>query len=289
MSQLGIGLTASGPVGLLIGQIIAQCAGLSALAWSAFKQDRVTFRQITWRGMRDIAKRYNRFPKFSTVQALANTGSTMLPLLLFAALLSSSLAGFYLLAYRTLSLPLGLIGRSIGQVFHSEAAEARQQGTLNELTLKAFEQLLTLSLGPLLFVGIFTPELFSLVFGVAWREAGVYAQWMVPWLIVQFVVSPLSVIGSVTEHQLGELVSQVLFVVVRIGSLLLGAYAFEKNIAVELFAISGVVVYVGFWGWLMRLLNITVTELFVRLKKPTRVAVVFVAAGTFLKLILVLI
>ncbi|MBK6912263.1 MAG: hypothetical protein IPH11_00740 [Ignavibacteriales bacterium] len=36
------------------------------------------------------------------------------------------------------------------------------------------------------------PQIFAFVFGERWREAGVYSQYLTPWLLMNFVLSPIS-------------------------------------------------------------------------------------------------
>lgn len=255
-AQIGFGLIQTGSIGLMAGQLVGQLAGIAALIRRTYRNDRVQIKRLSWLRIRSVAKRYSRFPKYTTLQALLNTSSALLPLILFASLLSPAIAGLYMLAHRTLSLPLSLVGRSIGQVFHSRAAEAYLVGNLDQLTLSTFQRLLKIGLGPMIFIAVLAPDIFGFALGEEWRQAGIYAQWMMPWLIFQFVVSPLSIISSVTGHQIGELVSQLLFVIVRIGALLTGIYAVKTNISIELYALSGMFVYIGFLVWIFKLLNI---------------------------------
>lgn len=283
-TQVALGLLQTGVIGLLFGLIIGQSAGLWALISGAYRNDKMQIKRVRWSRMAQAAKRYVRFPKFTTWQAMLNVSSTMLPLILFATLLSPAVAGLYMLAHRTLSLPLSLIGRSIGQVFHSRAAEAYHQGTLDQLTLNTFRRILQIGLGPLIFIGIIAPEIFGFVFGPQWKQAGVYAQWMVPWLIVQLVVSPLSVVSSVTGHQLGELVSQIVFFVVRIGALLAGTFYTVGNQAIEWFAFSGLLVYSGFFLWILKLLKIKAAEVLQNMMPAITVAVIFVMPAIAIKL-----
>lgn len=284
-TQVALGINSFGSTGLIVGQIIGQCAGLSALAIKAYTQNKRQLRRINCQRIIFVAKRYSSFPKYSTWQALANTSSVMLPLILFASLLSPAIVGFYMLSYRSLSLPLTLIGSSIGKVFHSRAAEAYHAGNLDQLTLKVFQQLLRIGLGPLIFVGILAPDLFAFIFGETWRQAGVFAQWMVPWLIIQLVVSPLSIVCSVTGHQQGELVSQILFVTVRIGALLIGALLTEKNLSVELFALSGFFVYTGLFIWILKILKIGFSHLLIGFRKAMYSAIDFIALAVTAKVV----
>ncbi len=256
LAQVGMGFAHLGPFGLIVGQIIGQSAGLVELIRGAYRQDLSLMPRIRWRRIRQRARRYQRFPKYTTWAALANSGSTMLPPVMFAAMFSLEIAGIYMLAHRTLQVPLSLIGSSIGQVFHIKAAEAWRNGTLDQLMLKSFKGLLRISLIPLVVIAYFAPDLFALVFGESWRQAGTYVQWMVPWIIIQFIVSPTSIIVSVTENQFGGLISQILFLVVRLFSIVIGANVGGSDGAVFYYSMSGVIVYFGLWLWMMNIVGI---------------------------------
>jgi O-antigen/teichoic acid export membrane protein len=284
-AQIGFGLFQTGSIGLMAGQMIGQFTGITALIRRTYRNDRVHIKRLSWLRVRLMAKRYRRFPKYTTWQALLNTCSTMLPLILFATLVSPTIAGLYMLSHRALSLPLSLVGRSIGQVFHSKAAEAYLLGNLDQLTLSAFRRLLKIGLGPMIFIAVLAPDIFGFAFGVEWRQAGIYAQWMMPWLIIQFVVSPLSITSNVTGHQLGELVSQLLFVIVRVGALLIGTYATNDNISVELYAISGMIVYIGFLVWIFNLLDIKATSVIKAIYPALPIAVACMSLSIIIKLI----
>lgn len=248
-TQVAIGLAHLGPIGLITGQIIGQSAGLSALVIGAYREDKGLLKRLNNQRIRQSARRYSRFAKYTTWQALANSASTLLPLILFAALLSPSVAGLYMLAHRTLSMPLTLIGKAVGQVFHSQAAEAQRNGTLDILTFKSFQKMLRLVMGPMVFIGILAPDLFALAFGESWRQAGIYAQWMVPWMIVQFVFSPISILISVLELQAGGMISQFGFLIFRVGAILGGAQ-FGSDNAIIAYALSGLISYFIFGVWI---------------------------------------
>jgi len=258
VSQIGFGLAHIGISGLIIGHIIARSSGLFELVRGAYSQDSNLISRITWKRIKYQARRHQKFPKFTIWAAFANTGSTMLPPILFATLFSPEMAGVYLLAHRILLGPLTLIGASFGQVFHMKAVEAKNNNTLDHLLLSSFKKLLRAILVPLVTVAFIAPELFSLVFGSNWIQAGVYARWMIPWIIIQFVVSPLSIVFSVTENQFVGLVTQILFLVIRIISLVAGAHFAGSEGAIIYYSISGLIVYFGLWLWILRLIGVTV-------------------------------
>jgi O-antigen/teichoic acid export membrane protein len=66
------------------------------------------------------------------------------------------------------------------------------------------------------------PDLFALVFGPEWRDAGVVAAITGPWLAAALVVSPLSRVAIVYEGQAQKLVYDVLNLGAVIGGILGG-------------------------------------------------------------------
>ena len=188
-------------------------------------------------------KRYRRFPLIDSGSALLNTASWQLPAFLLAAFFSPVVVGFYSLSFMVLQLPMSLIGSSIAQVFFQRAAEARSDGTLSHLVENVFRLLIMIGIFPILTVTIIGPDLFAVVFGENWTEAGVYAQILSVWAFVWFISSPLSTIWAVLEKQTFGMRVTTLNFVTRVASLVLGGMSGSPVVALSLFAGSGVLVY----------------------------------------------
>src|SRR5690606_25977012 len=94
--------------------------------------------------------------------------------------------------------------------------------------------------------------IFVWVFGESWRQAGEFARWMVPWLYLVFVSSPLSSIFSVLEKQKEGMVFQVILFGTRLFALYAGAMTGSVVIAVASFSIAGAICWLGFLFWLGR-------------------------------------
>lgn len=259
-TQIGLGFAHFGPLGLILGQVVGQAAGLTNLVRSAWREDRSALLRIRGDRIRWAARRYRRFPYFSTWSAVANKAGSQLPLVLFAALFSPAVAGLYLLAHRVLSMPMSLLGQAIGQVFHSSAAEARRDNQLNAITLQSFSGLARIGVGPIMLIAITAPELFAFVFGAEWRDAGIYVQWMAPWLTIVFITSPLSNLVSVMERQVADLVFQVLLLVLRCTAIVIGAFMGGPVLAIALFSTTSFLVWMVFAIWLLHATGITMRQ-----------------------------
>jgi O-antigen/teichoic acid export membrane protein len=257
VTQVGLGLAHLGPLGLITGHIMSQGAGVVALIRGAYREDFSLIDRVRWQRIKRSARRYKRFPKYTTWSALANSSSTMLPVMLFAILFSPEVAGVYMLAHSAMHTPLRLIGNSIGQVFLAKAVESNRQGNLDNLVVTIFTHLLRLSIIPLIVTMYFAQDIFATVFGETWRQAGIYIQYMAPWLVLQFCVSSVSQVVTVLEKQAGLLVSQILFLITRIGIILVVSnLGLGSTELIASFSIISVVLYLGHFLWICSLLNI---------------------------------
>jgi O-antigen/teichoic acid export membrane protein len=241
----------AGGVALLFAAVVGQSVGTATLGKPALT--RAEFKNITWRGIGRAGSRYRRFPIFSTWEGFFNTAGLQLPPLMFAGLFGPAAAGLYALANRVLSLPMSLIGSAIGQVFFSNAAEAYRADKLGPLVAQLHARLAHIGLPPTLLLIMAGPDLFGVVFGSAWRPAGEFARWMAPWLYLVFVSSPLSTLFAVMEKQIQGLMFQVILLVGRIGSILVGAWIGDLGVTIMLFAGVSALCWLGFLFWVAHL------------------------------------
>lgn len=252
MTAVQLGAFALGPVALLLGRIVGQAAGVLTLLKTSVLPRRQAFTGIGAREVAEAANRYRRFPIYSTWGGAFNTAGTQLPPLLFAALFSPAIAGIYLLAHRVLAMPMQLLGKAIADVFFSSAAEAKRAGVLGELVCRIHSKLAHIAMPPVLMLALLGPELFAWIFGDAWRQAGVFAQWMAPMVYATFVTSPISTLTSVLEKQIHAIIFQVSLLSLRVAGLLVGALYDSVILAVALFSWGTLLAKAGFLVWAYR-------------------------------------
>ncbi len=230
--------------GLIAGRLLGALGGALLLGRHTWRYDRPVLRAgAQWRALVTGVKRYKRFPLYSTWSALLNSISWQLRSLLLSSFFSSSIVGYYALGTRALRLPMSLIGGAIGQVFFQRAAEARAEGTLKDVVEGAYRRLVMLGMFPLLLLSIVGRDLFTVAFGDGWAEAGVYTQILSVWTFFWFISSPLSTLYSVLERQKAGLALNIVNLVTRVGSLVVGGWVRNPRIGLALFGVSGVFVY----------------------------------------------
>lgn len=251
-TQVLFGYLHWGVFGLIAGHVIGLSAGLFSLIRFWAQEGFMTLRRVTVVRLRKMAIRYKDLPVYSTSGALVNTIGQQLPLLLFAGVYSPTIAGLYLLGQRVANAPVSLFAEAIGKVFFVSAVEAQRDNGLPDLVLKVFEALLKICLAPLILLAIVAPELFAIVFGPVWSEAGRYLQIMITWIAASFVFIPLLTLCTVLYRIKADMYFQLALAVARVAGLWIGSVFGGPLMAVALFSLGGTVVYIGFGCWMLK-------------------------------------
>ncbi len=240
-TMLSMGWLAITPLGLLLGNAFSFGAGGFGLALGSLRNEAALLRQITVSKMMGVMRRYKRYPLFSTPEALLNVAGQQVPVLIIAATAGTE-AGFLMLAMQLMTIPMSLLGSSISQVYMSRAPGALRDGRLPELTHSIMRRLALIGVPSLLIVGFLAPSLVPYIFGAEWARTGVIIAWMIPWIALQFITSPVSMVLYVVGRQRAMLVLTTLGFVVRVGSVLLALHLVVSPVAG--FAIGSAIFYV---------------------------------------------
>lgn len=231
---------------------------------------------IRWREMYQGAKHQRKFPLYSTWSALLNTASWQLPAFLLGMFFSATEVGYYALGFRILQMPMSLIGRSIAQVFFQRAAEAKGGSNLASLVHGLFYQLVTIGIFPIFTLTIIGKDLYILVFGPDWAEAGIYTQILSVWAFFWFISSPLSTLFSLLERQELDLKFNTVIFISRFASLAVGGYLADPRLAVFLFSVTGI----GAYGYLnLAIMRYSGVDLGVALKSLGKGFLVYLPFG----------
>jgi O-antigen/teichoic acid export membrane protein len=190
------------------------------------------------KAMRD----YSKFPKYSAPEAIFNMAGSQLPIILIAVLAVGPEAGFLMLAVRVMGAPLMLIGSSVAQVYLSRAADEFRRSTLPAFSAKILSGLIKTGVGPIIFAGIIAPLVSPIVFGDQWSRAGELVAWMMPWSVLQFLSSPVSMVMQVRMQQRRMLLLTVCGFVVRVGAIVATSMLSPSHI-VEAYAIAAATYY----------------------------------------------
>lgn len=230
--------------GLISASLGGQFVSTLILGGQIWKNDKSLFlRSISLKKMTEAMKRYRKFPLVDSWSALLNIISWQMPIFLLATFFSPVVVGFYSLGFRLLQLPMSFIGSSISQVFFQRASEAKSEGTLSSLVENVFRLLVIIGMFPILTMTVVGSDIFSVIFGEIWTEAGVFTQILSIWAFVWFISSPLSTLWIILEKQEFGLKITFINLITRIASLWIGGVLGNARISLLLFSLSGVLVY----------------------------------------------
>jgi lipopolysaccharide exporter len=261
LTPMGLSAIGRADGGALIGSWVAGTMVFTAtLAGQTWKEIRRLFRgNVTLRRMLDSLKRYRKFPLVDSWGSFINTLSWQLPALMLSSFFSQTTVGYYSLSNRVIMLPMTLLGHSIGQVFFQRAAALRSSPDQLASTVKTvFQRLVALGLLPALLLTIAGKELFIAVFGDDWAEAGVYAQFLAPWLFFLFISSPLSNLFAVLERQELALIVHIMILLTRIMALTIGGLLQDIYLTLVIWTFSGILVYGGLSIRVLKLAGVSI-------------------------------
>jgi len=233
-----------GGIGLILGQVSGQSVGVSALAKKVICRD--SWKNPPFAEMKFVALRYRNFPLFSTWGGFLNAAGTQLPPLLFASIFGATAAGLYALAHRIIALPMTVVGQAVGQVFLSNAAIDFRAGKLPPLVISAQRALIKIILPPVLFLILFGPESFHIVFGEKWIQSGEVASWLALWMLVSFSTSPLSSVFTVIERQALGMIMQAVLFLFRVLGICVGVYYQDFMLAIIWFSVFNIFGYLAY-------------------------------------------
>jgi O-antigen/teichoic acid export membrane protein len=201
--KIGLGLLGFKPIGLLIGHVVSQAGGCTSLSTSFYQKLKVNMKHVSVRRLYFVAKRYVDFPKFRLPSQFLLAFSVNAPLLFSAMLFGKEITGQLGLALTTLALPIALFGNTTGQAYFAEIAKIGRNNPeqIRQITKSVTKKLFIVSLLPFLMLLLAGPWLFVLVFGKAWRDAGVFASILAVYLLAQFVSTPIINVLTVFEKQ----------------------------------------------------------------------------------------
>jgi len=243
--RVGSGLAgANGALSLLVANLAGTALTVVFLGKRLFGATATeSFAQIRWNRMLAQVQRYSDQPRYGTAAMMLNAVSWQLPIFLLTSLFSPAAAGQYALGQSVIRTPMSLLGNSITNVYLARAATARHDGTLSSLTENVFKRLLLFGLPPTLFLFLAAQDVFSLLFGAEWSDAGRYVQILSFWSLIWFICSPISQLQVVLERQQFFLYWNLINFVTRALSLWIGAQHESVVLGLLLFAASGVVMY----------------------------------------------
>jgi O-antigen/teichoic acid export membrane protein len=249
--QLAGGVAQVGPIGLMLGVITGQSAGIGSMArlvWGRLATYHPP-RLFSWTGMSAMMQRYRRFPLISSWATLLSALSIQLPILLLSRWYGLEVTGWFALSDRFVGVPLNLVSTALAQFYLSEAAETNRAMDLDSTLLLGHllkRTLMTSALIglPFLVVTMLGPWIFPIVFGPQWLEAGRYAQPLGFMYVMRSISRPTDSTLDILERQDLHLGRELLRIFLLVAALIAAVVTKANALAfVTYLSIAGVMSY----------------------------------------------
>lgn len=199
-SAVGLGVVWTDISGLLLANLIGPV--IVSMYLATVFNELVRSHAWPWNSQKSKLAWSNKdFPLYSGTSSILNGVMSALPVFFIAMYFSDSIVGYYALLVRVGAAPLSFISQSVSRVNFQKTSELVQAGIsparyIVKITLVLF----VIAFVPAIPLILFAPSLFELLFGASWRPAGVLLAILTPALVVQFVVSTLSMSFVAVGH-----------------------------------------------------------------------------------------
>jgi O-antigen/teichoic acid export membrane protein len=216
-------------VGLIIGNITGAFAGAIAFFKSFVKHKSLYKAYRSRKSERVLIKEYKEFPLITLPHSLTDVTRDLLFVGFLAQFYGWETLGAYAMTFRMLKAPISFMGTAVGQVYFQKISNKVANGKgIYALTKRTTLQLFGLSAIPFLIIGVFSPVLFPILLGDNWKDSGMFAQVMAPWMFVQFVSSPLSRVPTVLKKQKQFFILSVTASIFMVLSIWIGGTVFKE-------------------------------------------------------------
>ncbi len=246
--QLSIGFIHQGASGLISGQLISHFFANNKLFKNIIK-DKKLISKISKIKIIALAKKYKDFPKYSTWNTLVNTLFTNIPLFILGIYFAASTLGFYSMALRIIKIPIGILSQAISNVLTEKIINYKN----NKIKyMKQIYKFLIFQVILAFFISIsliILSDYMGMIFGNDWNSLGDYMLALLPWIIMAFIISPLSFAPTLFKKQSLSLKIEILYGIIKISSLMIGIYTDDIIKALYIFSISNsIFIFLqGFW------------------------------------------
>lgn len=223
--------------GLLFGDVLGRfISGISCLSHILYKE-RTYFKYVSLKKMFLYAKRFKDCLKFIMPGQLVNTISNAIPIFFIGHFFSQTELGFFSMASMIISLPATIVSRAVADSFRQRASEDYlETGSCREILIKTMKPLLLISGIGFTVLFFICPWLFDFVLGSQWKDAAIFAMYMIPIVAVSFISEIFGYVTVITEKMRYSLYWQIFNLLIKIIPIIIAYY--YRDILVFLLALT---------------------------------------------------
>jgi O-antigen/teichoic acid export membrane protein len=224
--------------GLIFSNLLSTIAGI--FPYFSLKKTLSEALKGDWNDEQKAALRYIAFPSFNLGRNFLSGFSINLPFLVLIGIFGEASLGLYSLAFTLLNRPISIFSNSLFTTFFENAASTiREQKPLLP-SLKKYWKYLCIYILPCFIIAFFIAKpIFIFLFGAQWEESAVYFQYLLPWMFMTMLASPVQFIPILFKKQRMLLILEIICLLFRWGALSIGIITVRFQTGILLFSIAG--------------------------------------------------
>ncbi len=217
-----IGFLYPGAEGLIMGFIVGYVAG-SIIFLFKINSKIYSIRNINIGIIKELLRKYKNFAFVNTPHSILGVFVDQGIIYVLNEFFNEKILGNFAFAFRYIKAPLSIITMSIGQVFYQQASElANKDENIRPLMWKIQRNLFFLTIIPFVVLFLFTPEIFAFVFSEKYTQAGEIARYILPWIFMNLLTSPISGVTLIYKKQKEALFIALTDFVFRVLAIIIG-------------------------------------------------------------------
>lgn len=251
-TSLAWGMLIEDPIGLVYGAILGQIIGWLIIGSGYSKMAINAWKNLSNHDAIFIWKQYSKFPTYNAPNALIDNLQQYGIVFLLGYFFASEISSYYFQSLRILAAPLALIGASIYQVFYPKAAQAfHDTKNIRGYVLKIYGVLFAVGFPIFGTLYFFTESIFVFLLGESWRMTAVYAHILIPFIFINFLISPVSAVTAVVHKQHQSFAFSLVGLALKVISIVIGGILRDPILGFTLFSASGVGIMLAgmIWYW----------------------------------------
>lgn len=200
---LGCGEVADGLIyGFVIGEFIALF--YYCYLYYKFEKRRTLCIIISMQKLKKVIKENANYSLLFTAGNILNSLSNIGLPIIITIFYSAEVAGVYFFSYNIIRLPIGLLSKSISQVYKREASLMYNKHLFMDLYLltRKIQTIIFLFVLPIILIfSLYGASLFSVIFGQSWKESGSIIKYFAVFVLFNSLYSPISSIAEILRKQ----------------------------------------------------------------------------------------
>ncbi len=236
--------------GLILGAVFGQMFSTILIFLLSIKNVITHLKDVKIKRIKILLIRYKNIPTFNTLINFITNFSNEIPIYLFTSFYSTIISGLYGIANKIVATPMNMLSQSIGQVFYQKAsAQYSNRQDIQPFIKKTILNVLKLGTLPIIAIAAISPFV-HFILGEEWKELGQYILILLPSILANFVVQPLTIVPTIVNKQNKFLLLLIIFSAVKILSIWLGLIIFSNPLISLIFlSVSSTIfrIYLSIW------------------------------------------